>query len=225
MYPQTYLLIEWNKLNYQKGHINTVKGPIPSVVTLMTFPPSPLTITTHPSEKNISWFHSLVSMSLTTIRQMASCLLWARDTFGMALKHTAHIIIPLPDLGIICYWKMCLFGSQKMKHSRKKCFKNGFESNRSKPQIWSACTWHHSRWSLCVCVCMYVWPAWVNQSMWMQLECICLQLPQLCISAACCSQSPPRLKYCLLSFLSACLCWRPQGRNIFQGTYVWMHTC
>lgn len=156
MYPQTYLLIEWNKLNYQKGHINTVKGPIPSVVTLMTFPPSPLTITTHPSEKNISWFHSLVSMSLTTIRQMASCLLWARDTFGMALKHTAHIIIPLPDLGIICYWKMCLFGSQKMKHSRKKCLENGFESNRSKPQIWSACTWHHSRWSLCVCVCVCV---------------------------------------------------------------------
>lgn len=38
-------------------------------------------------------------MSLTTIIQMASCLLWARDTFGMALKHTAHIIIPLPDLG------------------------------------------------------------------------------------------------------------------------------
>lgn len=57
---------------------------------------------------------------------------------------------------------MCPFGSQKMKHSRKKCFKNGFESNRSKPQIWSACTWHHSRWSLCVCVCMCGLHEWIN---------------------------------------------------------------
>lgn len=136
-------------------------------------PPHPLTSNTHPSEKNISLFHSLVSMSLTTIRQMASCLLCGQEIHlawhkSIRLTSSYHYQI----WGIICNqkWECANLAHKKKRHSRKKyqhvfCFENGFESNRIKPQIWPACTWHHSRWSLSVCV----WPAWLNPSMWMHL--------------------------------------------------------
>lgn len=54
-------------------------------------------------------------------------------------------------------------------------------------------------------------------------ECDSRQLSHPRTSSSSQLQVPLHLKYCLLSFLSACLRWRPQGRYIFQGMYG--YTC
>lgn len=67
-----------------------------------------------------------------------------------------------------------------------------------------------------VCVCVSESVACMSECV---PECDSRQLSHLRTSSSSQLQVPLHLKYCLLSFLSACLCWRPQGRYIFQGMY------
>ncbi len=117
--------------------------------------------------------------------------------------------------GVIYNWTCKLAaGKTESEAKRDAAWKMILNPVPANPQLWPACTSSSSS-CVCVSVCVCVWPAWVNPYMWMHLS----SATTASRFSSLLLQVPLCLKYCLLSFLSACLRWRPQGRNIFQGMY------
>lgn len=147
--------------------------------------------------------------------------------FGMALWHA------LPNSyqiwGAMSNYKECNVAAKEKRTCYEKrhkwCFypKSGFEFKKAKPpQIWPTCMQQPEVISPCahVCVCVRESVACMGEC---KPECDSRQLSHPRTSSSSQLQVPLHLKYCLLSFLSACLRWRPQGRYIFQGMYG--YTC
>lgn len=162
-------------------------------------------------------------MSLTTVRQSTSCL-YCREEIQHYNKHKTVCLAwqsgshHYQIWGAIsnCKKKRNLAAKMKKKVLQIQIRVCTFDSYE--PWIWPACIWQHQRWSLCEREC--------GLHGRMQPECCKLSSAATASHLSLSSlllQVPLHLKYffCLLSFLSACLCWRPQGRNIFQGMYVY----